>query len=148
MGMGPQAEWFAQLEEQAKTPEAQAKSAEIEKQLKAARAKEAEREVETMFGPDGGETFKEGRFKSPVTVTDAHLPFLVPRLRAAIEIELSTTVTDISTICVGCPELTSLKMYVARLAPPCAFHPRTKSRAPRSCLLSHRTATDESRRPS
>ena len=108
----------------------------------------AEREVETMFGPDGGETFEEGRFKSPVTVTDAHLPFLVPRLRAAIEIELSTTVTDISTICVGCPELTSLKMYVARLAPPCAFRPRTKSRAPRSCLLSHRTATDKSRRPS
>jgi hypothetical protein len=142
------ADSFAQLEERAKTPEAQAKTAEIEKQLKAARVYWVEREVETMFGPDGGETFKEGRFKSPVTVTDAHLPFLVPRLRAAIEIELSTAVTDISTICVGCPELTSLKMYVARLAPPCAFRPRTKSRAPRSCLLSHRTATDKSRRPS
>ena len=73
------------------------------------------REVETMFGPDGGETFKEGRFKSPITVTDAHLPFLVPRLHAAVEIFFQperdwARVTDISMIGVGCPELTSLKM--------------------------------------
>ena len=101
---------FTELEDEAKTPEAQAKSAEIDKQLKAIRVQQAEREVEAMFGSDGGATFVEGRFKSPITVTDAPLPFLVPRLHAAVEIEFSARVTNISTIGVGCPELTSLKM--------------------------------------
>ena len=109
---------FAELEKQAKTPEAQAKSAEIEKQLKALRDQQAEREVEAMFGPDGGATFVEGRFKSPITVTDAHLPFLVLRLHAAVEINFSARVTDISTVGVGCPELVSLTMCVACSAPP------------------------------
>ena len=126
------------LEEQAKTPEAQAKSAEIGKQIKAIRDQQAEHEVEAMFGPDGGATFVEGRFKSPITVTDAHLPFLVPRLHAAVELEFSARVTDISTIGVGCPELASLTMCVARSALPLT-HTHKVTRA-HSCSLSYRTA--------
>ena len=56
MGKGSQADWFAQLEEQAKTPEAQAKSAEIEKQLEALRVKEAEREAEREVESRASET--------------------------------------------------------------------------------------------
>ena len=117
------AAWITRLEEQAKTPEA----VELEEQVKADRVEPAMREVEAMFGPDGGAAFVEGRFKSTfsifwegregrikstIALTDAHMQFLVPRLHAAVEINLSDNwcLTGLSEIGRGCPELTSLNI--------------------------------------